>query len=375
MPLIEFWESSIEPTAEVVLTSNAAADDLSSFLDEGLFPCVSYAYKLSKNAIGHENLIIDYLATRHLTPEEFEEYECKSDIIRVWNSLRKCLLNFDIEGYRALTIEFKKSKPSILRDSDRLISLLDDIAYNIIRPCINFSFYENVPSQDWIYPWWKNLPNAISGISKLSTRINAHPFPDAIVSPLKSKLGKILDYLNSINKSLTSDLLMISALCFCAARMNQKRSNFDLSIIFQHRALDFYLQYYCVSEKILTKTVKSELVYTTADLKDEKITIINSHNALISRGVIIASHEHTHFITRLNNTRNMLIQTHSVYNVSESDSAGFLEKLQSYIQMMDGSSTNWKNTVKDLNFYLMLPANSIFDIEDSFDSNVVKIYG
>jgi len=379
MNLVDFWSESDEDFQSriALILGDTNENDLLYFIQGGLYPEISYAYRLSDNGKDFQDLILDYIAASHFTEKELINHDWKSQTFKLWIELKKCLQDFDIRGYVALSNEFKKSLPPILKESERLINFFDEVSKTLVNPYVALSIYGDTESSHWKGAWWKTPPNSIiANLKSLHTRIIKHPFPTALVQPIKVKIEAILGHLNSINQSLQNDWLMISALFFNAARINQLLGNYNLSLLLQHRCLDFYLQYFCISQQLIARNSNDEIFYTSkaGALKDTKITVINSLTAIQNNSLLATNSARDYFISRLNNTRNSLLHTHNVYSIKQEESNIFLNDLQTHILSIDGSPAKWKSNLSELNLYLNIPITSIFDIEDSFDTYIVKIY-
>ena len=378
MALVSIWSddgSGSVPKSRVLLVKGADAEILQYLLDEGNINEVDTAYKLLENGYGFEGVILDYLALKFIRPNDISSHRWESTQIKLWHALIKSIDRLDINAYYALADEFVKHKAQILPGMEILKELLDEVAICLILPYVTLSPYDGLCTSLWEDAWWKKPSPWIARLSALQKKLLQFTSLK-FTTPLLKKIELIQSYLKKIDSDVGDDLLLASAFCFNAARINRNIRNNNIVLQLIHRSLDLYLLAVCVDNKLTHKSVKGRLEYLgqlQSKLKTNKISITNSMILLEDCGILSSNSNYSRQIAKLNLARNRLIYTHGIYSVYEDDLDDFIQQVQSQITSIDGDS-KWKKMLGDFKLFISIPIETIFEFEDSFDTYVVKIF-
>jgi hypothetical protein len=222
---------------------------------------------------------------------------------------------------------------------------------------------------EWKVEWWQSQPNLVAVLEQIRNIVAKHKQIE-IVMCLGERIDKVKEQIAKLGGGVTKDsLLVASAYCFILARANAAKGTNSLALLFTHRALDFYLQYQCVIKRLLI--VGSG--YVNSIPSQDMITLINSYNRLVMTEPLMGQQSRTRFINDLNGKRNKLIHTHSMYGLVADPMSDCVERAHQEIEAMDASNPTWKQVVRDLNPYLIVPETLLFDLEDSFDSYLTRV--
>jgi hypothetical protein len=129
----------------------------------------------------------------------------------------------------------------------------------------------------------------------------------------------------------------MSSYTYSLARMHRARGQFSLSLLFLHRALDFYLQYIALR---LGPTVLAERSdgrgwgYTGSDSGLE-VNPLRTFTKLEASNSYAGLHSFTATVRDVNESRNKLLMTHYVYGIDEAASQSFITGFETIVNRIE----------------------------------------
>jgi hypothetical protein len=163
--------------------------------------------------------------------------------------------------------------------------------------------------------------------------------------------------------SVAERLYWMSAYFGMIGRVRLSEGRFSLSVLYCHRAYDCFFQYKGLSERVLVEG-SGRLMYFVD--KDD-VTLLETVKRLEAMSKPRPDPSRYAFMTRLNMTRNNLMETHGVYACAEADAKRAVTGIAKHIGDIEGT-TEWETTVASLTLSFMTAPRLIFDCVASLDT-------
>jgi hypothetical protein len=227
---------------------------------------------------------------------------------------------------------------------EKLIELYEKFLINLAIP-----FFQSTPflektltekiSQHWLNFNFEQNIQLNSFIMYLSNLKQIPYFDVQMIDSILLEMSEYNNILNTFNTaSIDEKLFIMSAYFFSVANYYYDKYEFNISLVFIHRSLDTYFQYLGKSENKI-KFVSGSLMYLD---NDKKIYLLKTKNKLTSTTLDSVQ---TSFLEEINNMRNYLACTHSVFSVKKDDIENYITKTTKLIQDIE-SNTRWQ-TISD----------------------------
>ena len=257
--------------------------------------------------------------------------------------------------------------PQILKNASKLIELInknirlyDDIVYS--------SPFHVESRDDFRSDWWNISSHSLLQYKQFRDKIEegATWLDNDIEKIFLPKINAIIDVLEQLESD--DQLMVASALCFVQGVRAKELSAFDASVLLLHRSLDFALQHIAKSERIV-QLANSGLRYANNHKHQKRaVSLLLTFNQLTdSNNVLLLSNETERIVKDLNQTRNRLRLTHSMFSLSEDDTGTLFEEVKNVLVQLDEEL--WQKTVSSLlKARCSIEPFWIFQAEDDFES-------
>lgn len=161
--------------------------------------------------------------------------------------------------------------------------------------------------------------------------------------------------------------LLFSAYCFTSSQHHYNSKNYVTSIMLVHRALDYFLQFFCIKKSLISIKNNGLSYLDSADM----ITLYNSYKVLKRSGLVVFSDQTNNDIVWLNNRRNNLITTHSVYGCDKDSCLRSIDKVRDLLlRVFPDEGRSWlaicENFDLGVEVNLVHVMDSIFDFDSAF---------
>lgn len=227
---------------------------------------------------------------------------------------------------------------------EKLIELYEKFLIHLAIP-----FFQSTPflektltekmSQHWLNFNFEQNIQLNSFIVYLSNLKQIPYFDVQMIENILMEMNAYNDILKTFNTaSIEEKLFIMSAYFFSVANYYYDKYEFNISLVFIHRSLDTYFQYLGKSENKI-KFVSGSLMYLD---NDKKIYLLKTKNKLTSTTFDSVQ---TSFLEEVNNMRNYLACTHSVFSVKKEDIENYITETTKLIQDIE-STTRWQ-TISD----------------------------
>lgn len=272
-------------------------------------------------------------------------YHKKSLDLNLYSVMENLLENVNIYNLANLhkfaeqmSCNLSKNSLSVNR-LEKLIELYEKFLINLAIP-----FFQSTPflektlteklNQHWLnYNFEQNI-QLDSFISYLSDLKQIPYFDVQMIESILIEMNEYNNILKIFNTtSIDEKLFIMSAYFFSVANYYYDKYEFNISLVFIHRALDTYFQYLGKSEnKIMF--VSGSLMYLN---NDKKIYLLKTKDKLsITFDAVQIS-----FLEEINNMRNYLACTHSVFSIKKEDVENYITQTTKLIQDIE-SNTRWQ---------------------------------
>lgn len=381
MKLVGVWKEGVSDLFPILLIKDQDFEDFKLHWICGEFEITpSYIFRLMPNGAGTEGAFLHYLYVSYA--KQFDNAYQSPDLDTLtglffsnWEQIRECIKGNDWIDFGRASTNLIASCPVVFKEMGLLISFLNDFFNKFVRYYFDGAPYVDVDYSKWVDDWWQCRPNLETILDELIINVSGkHKRIDSVMR-LSDRLASIKGQIAKLKAGVTKEsLLVASAYCFILARAKAAIGHNSLALLFTHRSLDFYLQYQCLDKQLLKSSGFGRLDYVNSIQDKDMVTVSNSYLRLTIKEPLMAQDSRLNFLKMLNGKRNKLIQAHGMYGlVNEDVSTNCVEKAREEIESMDASNPAWKRIVKDLNPYLIISETLLFDIEDSFDSYLVRV--
>lgn len=222
---------------------------------------------------------------------------------------------------------------------EKLIELYEKFLINLAIPFFQSTpFLEKTLTEKLSHHWLNfNFEQNIQLNSFIVYLANLKQIPYFDVQMIENilmEMNAYNDILKTFNTaSIEEKLFIMSAYFFSVANYYYDKYEFNISLVFIHRSLDTYFQYLGKSENKI-KFVSGSLMYLD---NDKKIYLLKTKSKLTSTTFDSVQ---TSFLEEVNNMRNYLACTHSVFSVKQENVQDYLTKTIKLVQDIE-SSTRW----------------------------------
>lgn len=254
---------------------------------------------------------------------------------------------------------------------ENLIELYEKFLINLAIPFFQSTpFLEKTLAEKLTKHWLNyNFEQNIQLDLFISYLVNLKKIPyfdDQMLDNILIEMKQYNDVLKSFNAaSIDEKLFIMSAYFFSVANYYYDKCEYNISLVFIHRSLDTYFQFLGKSENKI-KFVSNKLMYSD---NDEKIYLLKTKDRLTSTTF---DSMQTSFLKEINNMRNYLACTHSVFSIKKEDVETYITQTTKLIQDIE-STTRWQ-TISDT-FYKknLFKHTDIFIFDISIEDKYLEV--
>jgi hypothetical protein len=370
---IRLWDSPrTRSSSDILLCSREEYDSVKGLIDDGSLPRPQACFALSTTVREDEKLVLAYYAKHVHFPN------CGLDIDVAGMSNEHLGFMLDWEGVvRAICgresprllkkrISLLRGRfPKILNDAECLVDLLTHYVDEVLQPYQHEGLFGGVAVENWTRLWYRQRTSLLRMLGCFSGTVasKSRTVKAALTATIQSvgDLEKRITYYDKA--SVAERLYWMSAYFGMIGRVRLSEGRFSLSVLYCHRAYDCFFQYKGLSERVLVEG-SGRLMYFVD--KDD-VTLLETVKRLEAMSKPRPDPSRYAFMTRLNMTRNNLMETHGVYACAEADAKRAVTGIAKHIGDIEGT-TEWETTVASLTLSFMTAPRLIFDCVASLDT-------
>ncbi len=264
------------------------------------------------------------------------------------------------------------SKISLL--FDLYDKFLDDIALPItLKTPFLYHDLDDIKTKHWIEYDFSN----ITGISEILSKLNEHKnVPHFDLEQLKFIYEKIENFKVEIEKynhyDTNKKIFMISAYFFSLAEYFFDKEEFNISLIFIHRSVDLYVQYYAktISGTPIIRFNNRQLEYSNNS--SDHIYLNETLKRIRERSGHMVYTTHQEFLDNLNDSRRFSLLSHSIFSIEKETVFRYMTDTKQLIEIIEGD-TWWEDTKFIFRFENLFNESNLFIFESSLDTYFQEI--
>jgi hypothetical protein len=258
----------------------------------------------------------------------------------------------------------------LLWKTESLLELLEDYVGRARSLVSEESPLGRVPLSGRRNDWWESSCVWARSFEALAQRVSAWEgsgvlFKPALIDPLSSLRTLAHAWKPGVAESALSAIWPYFTR---AAMACMSQGKFNLVVLYVHRALDAYFQMYGVRERVVV--AGDGLSYRYPRSENEMVTLCGTERRLVREAGWLRDSDRASFLREINRARNLLRETHGVYDCSEAEARLALSKFETVVRRM-GDPSEVARLVESKVVWPNLSPLVLFDVEDGFQSFIV----
>jgi hypothetical protein len=364
---------------DVIMLDPAFEDYLRAEIDSGVVeePLRCFAVT-EENLLKHGFTLSKYICYSfgpEIEPLSGEADGGQRELFKTWEHLVAAFNARILERFMVAANDINKVENGFFLNVESLVMILRKFFNLIVSPLLDCSpFCGRDPSRK-PQMWFRESVNLMQELSKFITHWERFKKENMLHDGCKLEelviyARKQINVWQAFQKlDATKKCFAFSAFLFGLSELHYGLRNWVISLICLHRATDLYLQYCALDEGVMKQSVRG-LEYS--NYCSERVSILNSLQVLEYSGRLVSDDVRYRDFKDLNEDRNRLALTHSVYGIRPEDVSKYLRAVETHITKMEGSS-RWAQVRRSWFPLPTLKPIILFDIEHSMDTYVKEI--
>ena len=290
-----------------------------------------------------------------------------------WESLVSGINTLDPHVVRHARIAMSRHMPRefFLWRTESLLEFLEDYVNRARRLVLEESPVGLVPLTSRRNDWWEDDCKWTKSFDSLATRVGELEGADsrlksALIDPLVSVRNLARTWKRGSAEIALSTLWphFVRAALDCTT---QRKHN--MVVIYVHRALDVYFQMHGIREGVVV--AGDGLSYRFPRWDRETVTLCETERRLVREAGWIFEKDRSSFLWEVNRARNLLLETHGVYECAAAEASLSVSKFEKLLRRVgDQAEIARLNEAKTV--VPRLSPCSLFEVEDGFGAFVVR---